>query len=44
LNTTPTGENTLRSLPEHSGHTVMGASSKDWRTSNEWPQTVHVYA
>jgi len=42
LNTTPTGENTLRSFPEHSGQTVRASSLNDWWMSKAWPQAVQV--
>jgi len=42
LNTTPTGENTLRSCPSHTGQTVSEESVNDCWMSKLWPQTVHV--
>jgi hypothetical protein len=39
----PTDENSLRSLPSHSGQTVSGSSENDWTASSAWPQAVHAY-
>jgi hypothetical protein len=33
---TPTGENTLRSVPAQLGHTVRVSSVKAWWMSNAW--------
>ena len=43
LNTMPTDENTLRSCPAHSGHSVSEASEKDCTASNRWSQAVQAY-
>jgi hypothetical protein len=42
LKTTPTLENTLRSLPPQFGHSVRAASLNDWWMSNAWPHSVQV--
>jgi hypothetical protein len=45
LNTTPTAENTLRTDPPHTGHSVAFGSLKDCTSSN-WlahPVSVHRY-
>jgi len=39
----PTGENTLRSLPPHAGHTVSASSVNFCTTSTCSPQSVQVY-
>jgi hypothetical protein len=44
LNTTPTGEKTLRSLPLQAGHFVSGASLKLWTASSRSPHLVQAYS
>jgi hypothetical protein len=43
LNTTPTGEKTLRSAPEQAGQTVSGSSLNFCTTSSRSPQLVQAY-
>jgi hypothetical protein len=44
LNTTPTGEKTLRSLPAHAGQVVSGSSLKLWTASSRSPHFVQAYS
>lgn len=44
LNTTPAAKYTLRTLPEHSGHSVIGSSENFCTSSNRWVQAVHTYS
>ena len=39
----PTGENTLRSVPPHAGHTVSESSVNFWTTSSRSSHAVHAY-
>ena len=39
----PTAENSLRSWPSHSGHTVSAESVNDCTASSWWPQAVQAY-
>jgi hypothetical protein len=39
----PTEENSLRSRPSHTGHSVSAASVNDWTASSWWPQAVQAY-
>jgi hypothetical protein len=44
LNTTPTGEKSLRSLPLQAGQTVRASSLNDWTTSSRSPHSVQAYS
>jgi len=43
LNTTPTGEKTLRSRPSQAGQMVSGSSENFWTTSSRSPHSVQAY-
>jgi hypothetical protein len=43
LKTTPTEENTLRSLPEQTGQLVRASSVKACTASKRWPHSVQAY-
>ncbi|MBB5910507.1 hypothetical protein BKA25_004823 [Actinoalloteichus hymeniacidonis] len=43
MNTMPTEEKSLRSLPWHSGHSVSDDSLKLCTASKRWSQAVHAY-
>nr|WP_293769862.1 hypothetical protein [Sporichthya sp.] len=43
MKTTPTAENTLRSLPVQVGHSVRASSLNFWTASNWCPHSVQAY-